>query len=101
MPEANDRAARRDADIAAHKAAVDAQAVEAEPFIDAGYEETLPGQVEIEAGTVEHVQVLNTFANATSYGPDVNVVVPPEEPPPDPPVADDTAVQEEQSGWRR
>ena len=33
--------ARRDEDVAAHQAAVEAQAVEAEPFVDAGYDETL------------------------------------------------------------
>ena len=76
--------ARRDEDVAAHQAAVDAQAVEAEPFVDAGYDETLPGQEEVTAGSVEHVQLLNSFSNATSYAPTHNVVVPPppEEPPP-------------------
>lgn len=94
------REARRQEFADTHKAAVEAQTVEAIEFEDAGYEETLPGQVEVEAGTVEHVQVLNTFANATSYGPDVNVVVPPppEEPPPDPPVEDPAA---QQSEWQR
>src|SRR5580765_3812692 len=48
----------------------------AEPTMT-GYEETQPGQVEIVAGTVEHVQLLNSYPNATTYGPDVNVVVPP------------------------
>ena len=43
-------------------------------FKDAGYEETLPGQVEVVAGTPEHERVLSSYANATSYGPDVNVV---------------------------
>lgn len=76
--------ARRDEDIAAHQAAVDAQAVEAVEFVDAGYDETLPGQEEVEAGSVEHVQLLNSYGNATSYAPTHNVVVPPppEEPPP-------------------
>jgi hypothetical protein len=55
-----------------------------EPMVE-GYDETLPGQEEIVAGTPEHVAVLNAYPNATSYGPDVNVIVPPEPPPPDPP----------------
>jgi hypothetical protein len=55
-----------------------------EPMVE-GYDETMPGQEEIVAGTPEHVAVLNAYPNATSYGPDVNVVVPPVEPPPDPP----------------
>ena len=78
-----ERAAARDAAREAHVAAVDAQQTEAVEFVDAGYENTLPGQVEVVAGTVEHVQLLNSYANATSYGPDHNVVVPaPPEPPP-------------------
>jgi hypothetical protein len=55
---------------------------------DVGSAETQPGQTEVQAGSVEHQQVLSSFPNATSYGPDVNVVVPPEEPPPDPPPPD-------------
>jgi hypothetical protein len=31
---------------------------------------------EIEAGSVQHEQVLKSFPNATSYGPDHNVVEP-------------------------
>ena len=54
-------------------------------FKNAGEEETKPGQTEVEAGSVEHQQVLKAFPNATSYGPDVNVVLPPPETPPDPP----------------
>lgn len=50
-----------------------------------GEAETQPGQVEVVAGTVEHVQVLQSYPNASSYGPDVNVVLPPVEPPPPPP----------------
>jgi len=53
-------------------------------FKNAGEEETKPGQTEVEAGSVEHQQVLKAFPNATSYGPDVNVVLPPEEEPPPP-----------------
>jgi hypothetical protein len=53
-------------------------------FKNAGEEETKPGQTEVEAGSVEHQQVLKAFPNATSYGPDVNVVLPPEPPPPPP-----------------
>jgi hypothetical protein len=80
---------------AAHKAAVDAQVEQqaAVEFQDVGYEETQPHQEEIVAGTVEHVQLLNAFPNATSYAGDVNVVVPepveeppPVEPPPEEPV---------------
>jgi hypothetical protein len=47
---------------------------EAPEFHDAGYDETLPGQTEIIAGTVEHERLLNLYPNATSYGPDHNVV---------------------------
>jgi hypothetical protein len=97
-----ERAAARDSAVAEHKAAVEAQATEAPEFMDAGYEDTLPGQVEVVAGTVEHVQVLNSFANATSYGPDVNVVVPaPEEPPVEPPPEEPPAADAERSGWQR
>ena len=65
------------------KAVAAAEAVD--PIVE-GYDETMPGQDEIVAGTPEHVRVLNAYPNATSYGPDVNVVLPPvEEPPPDPP----------------
>ena len=49
---------------------------------DVGDAETLPGQTEVVAGTPEHDRVLTSYPNATSYGPDVNVVLPPEEPPP-------------------
>ena len=52
-------------------------------FKNAGEEETKPGQTEVEAGSVEHQQVLKAYPNATSYGPDVNVVLPPEPPPPE------------------
>ena len=95
------REARRQEFVDTHKAAVEAQQTEEIEFLDAGYDETMPGQVEVEAGTVAHVQVLNTFPNATSYGPDVNVVVPPEpepepEPEPDPPVT-----RQEQTEWQR
>ena len=58
-----------------------------------GEEVTQPGQVEVVAGTVEHVQVLNAYPTASSYGPDVNVVLPPvEQPHPqrDPPADDAT-----------
>ena len=53
-------------------------------FKNAGEDETKPGQTEVEAGSVEHQQVLKAYPNATSYGPDVNVVLPPEEEPPPP-----------------
>jgi hypothetical protein len=62
----------------------DAAAEAMEPVVE-GYDVTEPGQEEVVAGSVEHQQVLSSFPNATSYGPDVNVVVPPEPPPPDPP----------------
>ena len=84
---------RRESARGMHKEAVDAQRAEVEAqeaetaeALDAGYEETLPGQIEVVAGTVQHEQVLNSYKNATSYGPDHNVVVPePPPPPPDPP----------------
>jgi hypothetical protein len=54
-----------------------------EPVVE-GYDETLPGQAEVVAGSPEHERELKAFPNATSYGPDVNVVLPPEEEPPPP-----------------
>lgn len=57
-------------------------------FKDAGEDETLPGQQEIVAGSVEHQQTLNSYPTATHYGPDVNVKAQepePVEPPPEPP----------------
>jgi phosphatidate phosphatase PAH1 len=42
-------------------------------FKDAGEDETLPGQQEIQSGSVEHQQTLNSYPTATHYGPDVNV----------------------------
>jgi hypothetical protein len=52
-------------------------------YRDAGNDPTLPGQQEIVAQTPEHERLLKSYPNATSYGPDVNVVAP--EPPPEPP----------------
>ena len=90
-------AAREDA-IAAHKEAAEAQVVEEPEFHDVGYDETLPGQVEVVAGSVEHTQLLNSYRNATSYGPEHNVVVPepevPEEPPPEEPPPEDPPPEE-------
>jgi hypothetical protein len=45
-------------------------------FRDAGYDETQRGQTEVEAQTPEHERLLKAHPNATSYGPEVNVVVP-------------------------
>lgn len=45
---------------------------------DVGGAPTAPGQTEVVAGTVEHQQLLKSFPNATSYAPDVNVILPPE-----------------------
>jgi hypothetical protein len=60
-------------------------------FRDAGYDETLPGQEEIQSGSVEHQQVLNSYPTATHYAPDVNVIAKDEEPEePPPPEADET-----------
>jgi hypothetical protein len=50
--------------------------VEDRAFRDAGYEETQQGQTEVEAQTPEHERLLKVHPNATSYGPEVNVVVP-------------------------
>lgn len=47
-------------------------------FRNAGDDETLPGQHEVEAGSVEHQQLLKSYPNATSYAPDVNVVSTPQ-----------------------
>jgi hypothetical protein len=67
--------ARRDKAIAAHKSAADAQkAVAVEPMM-VGYDETQPNQVEVVAGSVEHVSLLNSYPNATTYAADVNVVI--------------------------
>jgi hypothetical protein len=51
---------------------------------DVGSATTAPGQTEVVAGTVEHSQVLSSFPNASSYGPDVNVIVPPSQEPEEP-----------------
>lgn len=102
---ADDREAAREQAAADHKAALEEQAAarEAAPeeFVDAGYDETLPGQVEVVAGSVQHTQLLNSYHNATSYGPDHNVVVPADEPPPDPPPEDGAlSAQEEEERQR-
>lgn len=78
----NEQADRHDADTAVHDTAIADQQTEEAEFHDAGYNETLPGQIEVTAGSVQHTQLLNAYPNATSYGPTHNVVVPePEEPP--------------------
>lgn len=93
-----DREARREADVEAHRAAVDAQIAatpEVEPVM-VGYDETLPHQEEVPAGSVAHVQLLSSYPNASSYGPDVNVVI--VDIPPgggDPQMAPESAVDEE------
>jgi len=79
-------AARHDEDVAAHKAAIEAQAVEEVEFQDVGYAETQSHQTEVVAGTPEHERELKTFPNASSYGPHVNVVVAPIPEPEEPPV---------------
>lgn len=43
---------------------------------ETGNKPTQPGQEEIVAGTAEHARVLNKNPNASSYGPEVNVVQP-------------------------
>jgi hypothetical protein len=43
-----------------------------------GDKPTLPGQREIVIGSPEHEALLKANPNATSYGPDVNLVQPPE-----------------------
>jgi hypothetical protein len=58
-------------------------------FADEGYDETQPGQIEVIAGTVEHEKLLQLYPNATSYGPDHNVVFGP------PTVVDAPYVQQE------
>lgn len=62
-------------------------------FRDAGQDPTLPGQEEIVAGTPEQERVLKAYPQATSYGPDVNVV---EAPPPEPPPSEGEDEQEEE-----
>lgn len=44
---------------------------------DVGSAPTAPGQTEVIAGTVEHAKLLNLYPNASSYGPDHNVVMGP------------------------
>src|SRR4051812_744036 len=52
-------------------------------FRDVGEDPTLPGQEEIKGGTPEQERLLKSYPTATSYGPDVNVVLPdPPQPPP-------------------
>jgi glycerophosphoryl diester phosphodiesterase len=60
-------------------------------FKDAGEDETLPGQQEIQSGSVEHIQTLKSYPTATHYGPDVNVKAeePPEPPEPQPQTEND------------
>ena len=93
--------ARRESAREEHKAAVDAQTAETPEveFMDAGYDETLPGQIEVVAGSVVHEQVLKSYPNATSYGPDHNVVVPEPEPPPE--EGGVTRTEEEEEEQRR
>jgi hypothetical protein len=92
------REAAREEAVAVHREAAEAQVVEEPEFRDAGYDETLPGQVEVVAGSVEHTQLLNAYRNATSYGPEHNVVVPepevPEEPPPEEPPPEEPPPEE-------
>jgi hypothetical protein len=64
------------------------------PPPDVGGEPTLPGQTEVVAGTPEHEALLNAYPNATSYAPDVNVVLPADVPPEEP-MAEEAAVQED------
>jgi hypothetical protein len=79
-----------------HVAERDAATQNEAGFRDAGYDETLPGQHEVEAGSVEHVQLLKSYPNATSYAPDVNVVAKEEaEPPPEPLPEEDELQREE------
>jgi len=55
------------------------------PPEDVGTAETQPGQTEVVAGTPEHEALLKANPNASSYAPEVNVVLPPEpEPEPEP-----------------
>jgi len=82
--------AQREADEAAHKVALEVAAKQAEAEAEqqhgAGYDDTLPGQTEIVAGSPEHEALLRANPNASSYGPEVNVVVAPVpvEPEPEP-----------------
>ena len=48
-------------------------------FHDEGYDTTEPGQNEVIAGSVEHIHLLKSYPNATSYAGEVNIVLPPEE----------------------
>lgn len=104
MSDVEGRRARRDAAIEAHRAAADAQVAEApvvEPVM-VGYDETLPHQEEVPAGSAEHVQLLNSYPNASSYGPDVNVVI--VDVPPgggDPQMAQESAVAAEEQRYGR
>jgi len=67
-----------------------------------GEEETKPGQKEIVAGSPEHEALLKANPNASSYAPEVNVVLPPEpEPEPQPETDEERALREEEEERRR
>ena len=80
--ESRDRTAERDRAVDAHREAREASEQAVPEFHEEGYDETVPGQKEVQAGSVEHTQLLNSYHNATHYADAVNVVVP-EAPPPD------------------
>ena len=85
---------REAADVAAHKDALEQQQAAQEEAAEAeqtnvGYDETQPHQEEVVAGSPEHTAILNANPNASSYGPEVNVVLPPE------PTEEEVAAKEE------
>src|SRR3954451_13730462 len=65
-------------------------------YRDVGEDPTLPGQEEIVGHTPEHEQLLKTYPTATSYGPDVNVIVPPEPPEPEPEQQDEAEEEDQE-----
>jgi hypothetical protein len=67
-------------------------------FRDVGEDPTLPGQEEIVGGTPEQERLLKAYPTATSYGPDVNVVLPPEPPPEEDEDEDEADEADEEDG---
>jgi hypothetical protein len=78
-----DRKAEYDKAVAAqHEAIVEARKAELpDPQIE-GYDVTEPGQSPVVVGSAEHVRILNSYPNMTSYADDINMVPPPKRPAP-------------------
>jgi hypothetical protein len=93
------RAALREEAIAAHREAIEAS-IAAPEVHDVGYDETLPGQVEVVAGSVEHEKLLQPL-NVSHYADVHNVVIPdPPEGSTDPQAVETSAIDEEEDRGR-